>query len=98
MMSSKSFVGFLNVAAVRALTDGPDAWPDTDREPLEFARLLTVAAPTISDDMFARLRDRFGDKGVVSMVLLAAYGNFQDRIVLGLNLPLEPDGPIAPIE
>ena len=32
------------------------------------------------------------------MVLLAAYGNFQDRIVLGLNLPMEPDGPLAPID
>jgi alkylhydroperoxidase family enzyme len=87
-----------DVAAIRTLTGGPEAWPEADREPLEFARLLTVAAPTISDDMFARLRDRFGDKRIVSMVLLAAYGNFQDRIVLGLNLPIEPAGPIAPIE
>ena len=56
-----------------------------DREPLEFALLLTIAAPTIPDDLFARLRERFGDKQVAAMVLLAAYGNFQDRIVLGLN-------------
>ena len=32
------------------------------------------------------------------MVLLAAYGNFQDRIVLGLQLPMEDSGPLAPIE
>ena len=28
------------------------------------------------------------------MVLLAAYGNFQDRNVLGLQLPLEEHGPL----
>ncbi len=85
-------------SAIGTLTGNPSSWPADDREPLEFARLLTVAAPTISDDMFARLRKRFGDKGVAAMVLLAAYGNFQDRIVLGLDLPVESGGPLAPIE
>ena len=32
------------------------------------------------------------------MILLAAYGNFQDRIVLGLALPLEEGGPLAPVQ
>ena len=32
------------------------------------------------------------------MVLLAAYGNFQDRIVLGLALPIEAGGPLPPLE
>ena len=67
------------------LTGNPDAWPEADRQPLEFARLLTVAAPTIPDSMFEELRQKFGDNQVASMVLLAAYGNFQDRIVLGLQ-------------
>jgi alkylhydroperoxidase family enzyme/alkyl hydroperoxide reductase subunit AhpC len=73
-------------------------WPEADRQPLEFARLLTLAAPTIPDSMFEELRKTFGDAGVASMVLLAAYGNFQDRIVLGLNLPLEESGPLAPVD
>lgn len=81
-----------------ALTGDPDVWPKEDRDPLEFARLLTVAAPTIGDDLFARLRDRFGEKKVAAMVLLAAYGNFQDRIVLGLNLPMETAGPLPPLD
>jgi alkylhydroperoxidase family enzyme len=83
---------------VRALQGPSSAWPDADREPLEFARLLTVAAPTITDEQFARLRERFGDKRVAAMVLLAAFGNFQDRIVLGLGLPLEAGGPLPPID
>lgn len=78
---------------------GPaSAWPEEDREPLELARLLTVAAPTIPDDLFERLRRRLGDKKVAAMVLLAAYGNFQDRIVLGLNLEIESEGPLPPVE
>jgi hypothetical protein len=85
-------------ASTRALTGDPSAWPEADREPLEFARLLTVAAPTVPDAMFARLVDRFGANRVVAMVLLAAYGNFQDRIVLGLDLPMEPGGPLRPVE
>jgi len=84
--------------ALANLRGDPAAWSDDDREPLEFARLLTVAAPTITDQQFARLVIRFGEKKVAAMVLLAAYGNFQDRIVLGLNLSIEPDGPLAPLE
>lgn len=84
--------------AVKQLTGDPAKWAEDDREPLEFARLLTVAAPTIPDEMFERLRKRFGDQKVASMVLLAAYGNFQDRLLLGLNVPLEADGPMAPLK
>ncbi len=85
-------------AVLEALTGDPGDWPETDRMPLEFARLLTVAAPTISDELFQHLRDRFGDNQVASMVLLAAYGNFQDRLILGLKLPLEENGPLEPLQ
>jgi alkylhydroperoxidase family enzyme len=85
-------------AEIGSLTGDPSGWAAADREPLEFARLLTVAAPTIEDALFARLRERYGDRGVAAMVLLAAYGNFQDRIVLGLGLPMETRGPLPPIE
>lgn len=88
----------LDEAALKTLMGSPADWPAEDRDPLEFARLLTVAAPTIPDEHFARLRARFGDKQVAAMVLLAAYGNFQDRIVLGLNLPLEAEGALPPVQ
>jgi alkylhydroperoxidase family enzyme len=87
----------LDDAALQVLTGSSAAWTDTDREPLEFARLLTVAAPTIPDELFERLRVRFGDQQVAAMVLLAAYGNYQDRVVLGLNLPMEAGGPLPPV-
>ncbi len=87
----------LDLDAVREFTTDDSSWAEADREPLEFARLLTVAAPTIPDEMFERLKVRFGDKQVAAMVLLAAYGNFQDRLVLGLKLPIEVGGPLPPL-
>jgi alkylhydroperoxidase family enzyme len=87
-----------DAAAAKCLTDDPARWPEADREPLQFALLLTIAAPAVPDELFARLRDRFGDKQVAAMVLLSAYGNFQDRIVLGLAQLLEPGGPLPPLE
>ncbi len=88
----------VDTASRNVLTGNPVLWPEDDREPLEFARLMTVAAPTIRDDLFEKLRTRYGEKQVAAMVLLAAYGNFQDRIVLGLNLPIEGNGPLPPLE
>ncbi|ODU02640.1 MAG: hypothetical protein ABS79_00085 [Planctomycetes bacterium SCN 63-9] len=85
-------------ADVATLIGNSGNWPEADRDPLDFARQLTVSASTIPDPLFAKLRERFGDKKVASMVLLAAYGNFQDRIVLGLGLPLEEGGPLPPLE
>ncbi|MFO1001257.1 MAG: hypothetical protein U0936_13010 [Planctomycetaceae bacterium] len=84
--------------AITVLTGESEKWPEPDRKPLEFARLLTTAAPTIHDALFEDLRQTYGDNVVASMVLLAAYGNFQDRIVLGLQLPLEESGPLAPLD
>ena len=87
----------LDTAGRQLLTGDPSSWREEDRDPLEFARLLTVAAPTIRDELFEKLRTRYGDQRVAAMVLLAAYGSFQDRIVLGLNLPMEEKGPLAPL-
>ena len=69
-----------------------------ERDAIELVRLLTLAAPTIPDELFARLREHYGDRGVAAMVLLAAYGNFQDRILLGLNIPIEASGPLAALK
>lgn len=85
-------------AAVKALTGDSSGWPEVDREPLVFAQLHTLDAPSIPDELFVRLRKRFGDKSAAAMVLLGAYGNFQDRLVLGLNLPIEAEGPLAPVD
>jgi alkylhydroperoxidase family enzyme len=84
-------------AAVRELAGDPLKGPAPDGA-LVFAHKLTRAANTITDEEVARLIERYGEKQVVAMVLLVAYANFQDRLVLALDLPLEADGPLAPLD
>src|SRR5262249_22596962 len=44
------------------------------------------------------LKSAFGEKKLAAMVLLLAYANFQDRLLLALELPVEPAGPLAPLD
>jgi alkylhydroperoxidase family enzyme len=81
---------------VKALTGG--TWAEADRAALGFARKMTLAASTVTDAEVKQLRDRYGDALVVAMVQLLAYANFQDRLLLTLDLPVEPGGPLPPLE
>jgi alkylhydroperoxidase family enzyme len=81
---------------VKALTGG--VWPESDRAALGFARKMTLAASTVTDDEVKHLRDRYGDAPVVAMVQLLAYANFQDRLLLTLDLPVEAGGPLPPLD
>ena len=73
-------------AAVKALTGDPSGWPEADREPLEFARLLHRSPPRRSaTNCSSGSASGSATRRVAAMVLLAAYGNFQDRVVLGLE-------------
>ena len=65
---------------------------------LEFARKMTVASSTVSDDEFHALVKQFDRKTVAAMVILMAYSNFQDRLLLCLGSPLEPGGLLPPVE
>ncbi|MBX6313493.1 MAG: hypothetical protein IRY99_11340, partial [Isosphaeraceae bacterium] len=74
--------------------DEPSHGPE--RHALDFARPLTLAADTITDEDIARLIATYGERQVVAIVQLLAYANFQDRLLLTLGLPVEPDGPLPP--
>ncbi|MEI8019765.1 MAG: hypothetical protein WCH39_16290, partial [Schlesneria sp.] len=78
--------------------DGYPGWSNDDRAALEFARKMSVDSDSVTDDEFAGLVNHFGQKQAASMVLLLAYSNFQDRFLLCLNAPLEPGGPLPPID
>ena len=58
---------------------------------------MTVDSDSVTDDQFADLVKRFGEKQAASMVLLLAYSNFQDRFLLCLGAPLEEGGPLPPV-
>src|SRR5207248_2773474 len=53
---------------------------------LAFARKLTEAAYTVTDDEFAHLLKEFGEEKVVAMVHTLAFANFQNRIILALGV------------
>src|SRR5205807_2379593 len=63
-----------------------------------FARKLTLAADTVTDEEVAHLMAAYGESKVAAMVLLLAHANFQDRLILALGVPVEPAGPLEPRE
>ncbi len=72
--------------------------PAEERATLRFARKMTLAASTVTDAEVAELRRIHGDKKLVALVLLLAYSNFQDRLLLALDAPVEQGGPLPPLE
>ena len=87
-----------NEHEVEHVVNGPDSWSQEDRSALRFAQLHTLQAPSIEDSLFEELRARYGVKQVAAMVLLGAYGNFQDRVLLGLNVQPEGKEPLPPLQ
>jgi alkylhydroperoxidase family enzyme len=89
----------LDDAAIDALIHGdPAKLPASEKAALEFARKMTVASSTVTDDEFAALVQAFGDTNTAAMVLMMAAANFQDRLFLCLGAPLEPNGALPPID
>jgi alkylhydroperoxidase family enzyme len=75
-----------------------DQLPEAERLALRFVRQLAEAAYTVSDAQVARLVELYGEKQVVAIVLIAAYANFQDRLLLALGVSVEPNGPLPPVK
>jgi alkylhydroperoxidase family enzyme len=82
---------------VKALAGDLGNLNSRERLALHFVRKLTQAANTISDEEFAKLLDTFGEEDVMAMVALGAYANFQDRLLLALDLRVEEGGPLPPL-
>ena len=86
----------LDEAGFRSLKGPPADSPEAERAALDFAHQMTVDASEVSDDEVARLVASYGESKVVAMVLLLAYANFQDRLLLALGVSVEPGGPMPP--
>ena len=81
-----------------ALTAGAADAPPAEMAAVAFARKLTLAADTVTDDEVKELRRLYGDDKVVALVLLLAYSNFQDRLILSLGVGSEAGGPLPPLD
>ncbi len=89
----------LDDAAIAALVRGDlSGRSRAEAAALEFARKMTVNSASVTDGEFAALVGHFGEKTAAAMVLTMAYGNFQDRLLLCLGSPIEPGGPLPPLD
>jgi alkylhydroperoxidase family enzyme len=88
----------LDESGIRALEKGELQSLPAERAALTFAQKMTEAANTVTDAEVAQLMGQYGNNQVVAMVLLLAYANFQDRLLLTLGLTVEDGGPLAPLE
>lgn len=83
---------------IRSLKEGSTADTPQEQAALDFARKMTLAAYKVTDQEVDQLTDHFDEKIVVAMVLQMAFANFQDRLLLALKVPIEPEGPTPPLE
>jgi alkylhydroperoxidase family enzyme len=82
---------------LKRLADDARGLPEAERVALAFARKLTRAAHTVSDEEVAELLRHHGPEKVVAIVHTLAYANFQDRLLLALGVEVEAGGPLPPL-
>ncbi len=83
---------------IDALPKQMDKLPKEERIALQLVKQLVEAAYTVTDEQVADVVKIHGEKQTVAIVLVAAYANFQDRLLLALGVEVEPDGPYLPIK
>src|SRR5260370_2123057 len=66
----------VEVAVIDALITDPKRLSAAEQAVIEFARKLTSAAYTVTDEEMVQLIKTHGEKQVVAMVQLLAYANF----------------------
>ena len=85
-------------AAIKALAGDHASLPEPERAALAFARQMTLEADKVTDAEVDHLKSFYGESKLAAMVLLLAYANFQDRLLMALDVPVEPDGPFPALE
>ena len=84
--------------AIAALEKGESDSSSAENAALVFARKMSEAANTVTDAEVSQLMGRYGNEQVVAMVLLLAYSNFQDRILLALGVLPEKEDRLTPLQ
>lgn len=83
-------------ADLNQLSGDSQELPAADRPTFAFARKLTRAAHTVTDDEVAVLLHQFGPEQLVAVAHTVAYANFQNRLFLALGVEMEAGGPFPP--
>lgn len=87
----------IDAVGIAALAGSHAKFSEEERAALDFAREMTLDASRVTDEQVANLIQMYGEKKVVAMVLLLAFSNFQDRLLLALDVPVEAGGPLEPL-
>lgn len=85
-------------AGILSLAGDLGGLPEPEKAALSFARKLTRDGSSVTDAEVARLIDSYGETQVVAMVLLLAHANFQDRLLLALDLAADDGEALGPLD
>jgi hypothetical protein len=88
----------LDDLTMESFQEGSAEAPEQERLAVAFARRLTLEADTVTDAEVTRLRETFGERNLVALVLLIAHANFQDRLLLALAAVADLGSPLAPLD
>jgi alkylhydroperoxidase family enzyme len=87
-----------SVKQLRADLQPGGAWTGPERAAFAFARKMAFTAHSVTDAEVNHLREAFGEKLLVVIVLQISYGNFQDHLTTLLGLPVGKEDVQAPLE
>jgi alkylhydroperoxidase family enzyme len=62
-------------------------YTDLERLALEYADSMTITGRDVSDDLFARLRQAFGDDALVELTGVIAWENASSKFNRALRIP-----------
>jgi uncharacterized peroxidase-related enzyme len=68
---------------------GAPIFDERERVALEYAEAMTAAGVLVSDELFARLRQHFGDDAIVELTALIAFQNLSSRFNSALGVPAQ---------
>jgi alkylhydroperoxidase family enzyme len=60
---------------------------DVERLLLEFADAMTITGREVSDELFARVRERFDDDAIVELTEIVAWENASSKFNRALRIP-----------
>ena len=74
---------------ISALPDyaSSDLYTDVERLALEFADAMTITGRDVSDELFARLREKFSEDALVELTATIAWENASSKFNRALRVP-----------
>lgn len=84
-------------AQLARLVAGKRGVTPAERAAMRFAHGMMVEPNAVADDDVRTLIAVLGEEPTVALVALLAYASFQDRLLLSLDVPVEPEGPPPPL-